>query len=444
MRPAFTTHFYVGTGLLMVLGYGYWAFQGSRTEMGLLLGLYAILFLAYMYVIRSPLSGSTTTHWYSWLATALVVRLIGLWVIPTLSDDFYRFVWDGRLLVAGYNPYLYLPEALPADLDSAAAHLSEDLFHLLNSPEYYTIYPPLLQGWFGIVASLTDDLRWSAFGLRLPILLAELATVYYLYRLMLTEGCSAERSRRGVLVYALNPLVILELTGNIHYEGLLIPLLLGSIFHTTRGHATPSSLLLAGAVGVKLLPLIYFPALTRPLSWPQRLRYGLVTAAGVLIPFLFFIESGFFLHFGKSLQLYFQQFEFNASLYYLLRGMGQWLLGFNPIEYVGPLLALTSATGILWISSEGRLPLSLRERVLLVGAVYLLCATTVHPWYLTPLLALGVGTRFRFQFVWTGVAILSYAAYGYDPVWENPWLLLLEYGSVMTMLWLDLRRLVRQ
>jgi hypothetical protein len=428
----------------MVLGYGYWAFQVSRTETGLLLGLYAALFLAYTYVIRSPLSSSTTTHWHGWLVTALVVRLIGLWAIPSLSDDFYRFVWDGRLLVAGYNPYLYLPKALPAGLDRTTAHLPAELFHSLNSPSYYTIYPPLLQGWFGVVASLTDDLRWSAFGLRLPILLAELATVYYLYRLMLVEGWSAQQSRRGVLVYALNPLVISELTGNLHYEGLLIPLLLGSVFYATRRLLTPSALLLAGAIGVKLLPLIYFPALARPLSWPRRLRYGFVVAAGVLIPFLFFVESGFFLHFGKSLQLYFQQFEFNAGLYYLLRGVGQWLLGFNPIAYVGPLLALTSAAGMLSLSSDSRLPLSLRERVLLVGAVYLLCATTVHPWYLTPLLALGVGTRFRFQLVWTSVAILSYAAYGHDPVRENPWLLLIEYGLVVGVLWLDLRRLVRQ
>jgi hypothetical protein len=99
---------------------------------------------------------------------------------------------------------------------------------------------------------------------------------------------------------------------------------------------------------------------------------------------------------------------------------------------------------MLSLSSDSRLPLSLRERVLLVGAVYLLCATTVHPWYLTPLLALGVGTRFRFQLVWTSVAILSYAAYGHDPVRENPWLLLIEYGLVVGVLWLDLRRLVRQ
>ena len=43
------------------------------------------------------------------LATAVLLRLIALAAPVYLSDDIYRYIWDGRVQAAGINPYRYIP-----------------------------------------------------------------------------------------------------------------------------------------------------------------------------------------------------------------------------------------------------------------------------------------------------------------------------------------------
>ncbi len=70
-------------------------------------------------------------------------------------------------------------------------------------------------------------------------------------------------ARRGVLLYALNPLVIVELVGNIHYEGLTICFLLAGLYFYKKQKDLPSATFLGLAAGVKLLPLIFLPGFNR-------------------------------------------------------------------------------------------------------------------------------------------------------------------------------------
>ncbi|GAB3811037.1 hypothetical protein GCM10028895_00820 [Pontibacter rugosus] len=70
--------------------------------------------------------------------------------------------------------------------------------------------------------------------------------------------------------------------------------------------------------------------------------------------------------------------------------------------------------------------------------IYFLLATTVHPWYLTTLLALTVMSNFRFTIAWTGLAILTYAAYRTSTYQESLWLVALEYSIVFIWLIIEL------
>ena len=377
------------------------------------------------------------SHFNLLVGAALVFRLIGLSTLPTLSDDVYRFIWDGRLLAHGYNPFLYLPSEILSTPIATQTGLTEALFQKLNSPNYYTVYPPLLQGWFGVSAALggTDELA-AAFWLRLPILLGELGTFWLLYHVLNLMGKDKATTKRGVLLYALNPLVIVELTANSHYEGLTTGFLLAGLYFYKKQKDLPSATFLGLAAGVKLLPLIFLPALLDKDNWRKSLRYGLATGVVFLLPFLFFFDAAIVDNLSKSLDLYFRRFEFNASVYYLLREIGTRIRGYNPIATIGPFLALVSVSLILFFSWTKRLKLSLPERWLFVLAIYLLCATTVHPWYVIPLIALSVLTRFRFPVVWSGVLPLTYLAYGQVPFYENLWIVAVEYLVVFGwMLW---------
>ena len=77
------------------------------------------------------------------LGISLLLRIIPMFAIPALSDDFYRFIWDGRLLAAGINPFAGLPGEFLNEPALVAKGISNELYGLLNSPTHYTIYPPV-------------------------------------------------------------------------------------------------------------------------------------------------------------------------------------------------------------------------------------------------------------------------------------------------------------
>ncbi|MPR34714.1 glycosyltransferase 87 family protein [Salmonirosea aquatica] len=399
----------------------------ARNETVTLLSLWGALFVLY----GVSLYFKCDSHFKLLLVAAFAFRLIGLGTLPTLSDDIYRFIWDGRLLAHGYNPFLYLPSEILATDIATQAGLTEALFQKLNSPHYYTVYPPLLQGWF--VLSTTwgglNELA-TAFWLRLPIVLGELGTCWWLYRLLNLTGKDEAATKRGVLLYALNPLVIVELTANIHYEGLTICFLLAGLYLYKKQKDFPSATFLGLAAGVKLLPLIFLPALIDQANWRKSLLYFSVVGGVFLLPFLFFFDPIIVENLSASLDLYFRRFEFNASWYYLLREFGTLILGYNPIATIGPFLALVAVSLILFFSWSRRIKLSLPERWLFALTAYLLCATTVHPWYVVPLIALSALSRFKFPLVWSVVLPLTYVAYGQVPYHENLWIVALEYLAV--------------
>jgi alpha-1,6-mannosyltransferase len=401
----------------------------ARTDSTALLTVWMGLFLLYGLLVYYHASLSFVLL----LGAAVSFRLIGLLAMPSLSDDVYRFVWDGRLLAHGYNPYLYLPAALLDTGISDRTGLTDALFQKLNSPGYYTIYPPLLQGWFGISTLLAATEAGAAFWLRLPILLGELVSIWLLYQLL--KGIETKRVQRGVLLYALNPLIVVELTSNVHYEGLTICFLLACLYLFKKERKSISAVFLGLSIGVKLLPLIFLPALLDRTQIRKSLVYTLITGVVTLIPFLFFFDQEVVSRFLTSLDLYFRKFEFNASLYYVLRWAGTRLLGYNPIGILGPLLSLLSLSAILYLSFSRRLAFTLYERLLLILTVYLFCATTVHPWYIGPLVALSALGRFRYALVWSVLLPFTYLAYGQVPFQENLWVVALEYLIVGRWLW---------
>ena len=116
--------------------------------------MYGSLFLVYGFVATRSWDAAQTRRW---MGVAVLLRLVFLFSTPVLSDDFFRFVWDGRLLVAGVNPYLYLPSNLLHSPIFLSANLNTTLYEGLNSPNYFTVYPPLNQLFFGTAVWIGGD-----------------------------------------------------------------------------------------------------------------------------------------------------------------------------------------------------------------------------------------------------------------------------------------------
>ena len=407
--------------VLGVLGYLLLGYFTLRTNFTQLISLFCALFGLYGLVLVWPWS---QRYLQAWIGAAVGFRLLLLLVVPNLSDDYARFVWDGRLLAHGFNPYLYLPASLLNSPVLAQAGLNKALFDLLNSPQYFTVYPPLNQAFFGLAAWLSgQNLLLNIVFLRGFILVAELGTCWLLY---------SPKNPRRVLIYALNPLVIIELTSNLHFEAVVIFFLILA-FRWLQTRPVLSAGALALAIGTKLLPLLFLPLIVGQLGWRRAVVYCATLGLGIALLFWPFLSVELFQNMGKSLDLYFQKFEFNASLYYLARAIGFWYKGYNVIQTLGPALSLLAGLGIVWIGFSrwvgfGQNFQGLTSRALLSLLIYFLAATTVHPWYITTLVALCGFTVFRFPVVWSALLPLTYAAYAAVPFRENPWFLVLEYG----------------
>ncbi|MGB4958173.1 MAG: hypothetical protein WBO36_01795, partial [Saprospiraceae bacterium] len=178
------------------------------------------------------------------------------------------------------------------------------------------------------------------------------------------------------------------------------------------------------------LPLMLLPYFLFHLKGRSRmLFFGALTLSSIII--MWPIANGVAIFsFMNSADLYFQKFEFNASVYYLMRWVGKILSGYNLIYYIGPMLGLiTVLINVKLANRYAKDDFSkFFKYALLVWIVYLLLATTVHPWYVICLLFLGMFTKLRYPYIWSYLIIISYINYSYSVYYENLWWIALEYA----------------
>jgi hypothetical protein len=133
-----------------------------------------------------------------------------------------------------------------------------------------------------------------------------------------------------------------------------------------------------------------------------------------------------------TVALWFQRFEFNASIYYIAREIGYSFRGFNEIATIGKFIPLIVVSFILIVSlfRKNKTMVEMITAMLLALSFYYFMATTVHPWYLATLLMLSIFTKYIFPLVWSFIIILSYLAYANPDNIENLWVIGLEYVIV--------------
>jgi alpha-1,6-mannosyltransferase len=150
------------------------------------------------------------------LLFAFLIRMMLIIAIPSLSDDFYRYLFDGHLIKMGYNPYLITPNEFVKSNNLSDFPIGDLLFSNLNSPAYFSIYPPLHQVFFYLASLGGQDLLSNIVILRLIIIAFDFLNIYLIFKILKV----LDQPVKKIWLYAFNPLIILELTGNLHFEGL--------------------------------------------------------------------------------------------------------------------------------------------------------------------------------------------------------------------------------
>ena len=397
-----------------------------------LFAAFAFLFVLYYIICKQHVCEK---QFYILITGAIALRLIWLFAFPNLSDDYARFIWDGRLSVAGYNPFKYLPKDI---MDGGLPGFSADnaLYNALNSQTYYTCYPPLLQLLFSIGTFIfPHSIYGNIVVLKSFSLFAEIGSVFILIALCKRWNIN----KTNVLLYALNPVVIAELTGNLHFEGIMIFFLLATVYCWERNRYWLSMILLMAAIIAKLIPLMLLPLVFFYFKGRRGALYCLGVFVLTVISWLPYVNSTVAEKFWSSIDSYFQESEYNASIYYVTRDVTYYFTGENKIQIIGPVLTVLSGILIvsyaIWKRSNINM-LQLLKYFTWTLLIYYAFTTTVFPWYVTPAIAFAVFTGYKFPLVWSAVVVLSYYADRTTAFIESYSLIWIEYTILaLSIIW---------
>jgi len=210
------------------------------------------------------------------LIFAALFRIAILFYPPYLSDDIYRYIWDGRVQSAGINPYRYVPAN-----ESLAKLRDNKIYPNINRRDYArTIYPPVAEGAFFLATRFSESVTW----MKAVMVGCEAITVWAVIQLLTSFGLARQR----VLIYAWHPLAVWEFAGSGHLDAFAIAFLAAALLAHRKRKETLTGFLLACATGVKLFPVVLFPAFYRRWSW----RMPLAFVVTIVIAYLPYISVG--------------------------------------------------------------------------------------------------------------------------------------------------------
>lgn len=344
---------------------------------------------------RSQLSLPWLLFW------ACLLRMAMVWQEPSFSDDLYRYLWEGRAIGLGHNPYTEAP---------ATFSVLDGIRERVNHPAISAIYPPVAQFFFWLIGKISySPIAWQSFTA-----LCDIGIIFGLWKLV------APKDRDLLTLYALHPLAIIESASSAHIEFLsLLFLVWGVVLYREKGRG--HWLLFFGG-WTKLFPWVFLPFL-RGWRWWHIVGMALLSL-GLVAPF---VEPQMFFALGN----YTEHWEFNSSFYALFH----WL---SP-AYARWLCFLCGALLYLWVWLQ---KLSLARSIFWIGGGFVLFSPTLHPWYgmWVWIPALMVGNRSWNLFA--SLLPLSYIALvTIDPIsgsWSPPlWPSLVIYTALSHCLLVD-------
>ena len=337
--------------------------------------------------------------------------------IPELSQDFYRFIWDGNIQLLGINPYRYTPISLVDLIEFPNAQLLYEKMGSLSN-HHYSNYPPFSQYIFQVMAYFNKgNILHPLFVLRLIYLIGELV-LFFGAKILLEK---LKLPSINIAWYFLNPLVIVEGFGNLHSESLMITFSILSLLYCLKIKPIIGGFFMTLAVGTKLLPLLLVPLFLKYLGFQRFLLFSisLVVFSGILwIPFL---NEEMIKNYIQTIQLWFTTFEFNGSIYNIVRAVGYEVKGYNIIRQLGKITPYITIILVFVFSlfNSNRNHNRLFKSMLLLLSFYFFIATTVHPWYIINLILLGILTGYLYPILWSMTVFWSYSAYEFNIVEES-------------------------
>jgi hypothetical protein len=420
-------------GAIISLCVAGWASGGPPTaHIAPHLGLFGAAFAAYLGALAAS-RGLSRRGLLGALGLALAWRMVLVVAPPLLSDDIYRYVWEGRIQNHGGNPFRWgdRPDA------ERWTPLRDGVWEGMNHRHMTAVYPPLFQ----IAARGVTGVHDSVTAMKIFLVLCEIVTVGLLALLLRRRGLGGER----LLVLAWSPLALVEIAGSGHNEAFGMLWLVAALLALERDRPLLSALAAAAGFMAKLLPGLLAAA------WARRYRPLHVLAALGLVALLVwpYRDAGRTLFF--SLSRFARFWRFNETLFAPLAALLERLLavrgrlgletevgGHDAAVRAGVLITLSLALLLAWRRTE---PVA---AALVLVAASLVLSPNVLPWYALWFLPLLVVRDEPAALLFTGtvgLAYLVYPAYQSGEPWKLGWgVRALEYLPCLVVLVLTHRR----
>lgn len=421
--------------LLSLAFYYTFAYHVERTDFVQLLTLFAALFFLCFKLIQFE-----KWNFKFLLSIGILFRLIFLMAEPNLSQDFYRFIWDGDLVKNFINPYLNIPDTLIEQSNLVIAN-AQELYEGMGSlsSRHYSNYPPLNQLIFALASLLGGKtILGSVLAMRSIIIVADIGIFYFGRKLLK----NINQSPHLIFWYFLNPLVIIELTGNLHFEGVMLFFFVWALYLISINKWQWAAVVYACSISVKLVPLLFLPLFLKHFNIKRSISFYTIVGATSLLLFAPFYSSEFISNYSQTIGLWFSNFEFNAGLWNGIKHIGiqfdakPWEL-IKTYGKITPVLTIILVLLFTFLRKNQKLSVLITS-MLGILTLYFFMSSTVHPWYVIFLVVLAIFSKYRYAIVWSAAVVLSYFAYSLADFKESLWLLALEYILVYAFLMYEL------
>lgn len=351
------------------------------------------------------------------ILTGILFRIILFPAALTTSPDAYRYLWEGKVIINGYNPYEFSPSS------PELLHLhSADLPSKINFRDMNAIYPPAAQVIFAAAYLIGGE---SFAGLKILYLIFEILTMVFLLKLLDHK----RKNLNNIIYYAWLPLPIMEYFINAHLDVFGISFFITAVYFFEKEKHLTASVLFSFSVLSKFLPLFIIPLLLRKEGIKKTL-FTIIILSGISIVmyFPFYTDS---INMFASLLKYIERWEFNASVYYLIKIFTG--------GYTARIICMASFLILVTIISVRYRDFTKAAFGIIIS--FFVLASTVYPWYLgwiavlNPVYIFYSAASLFFTSNLSNITPLS-------PVWtEYAWVLFTEYITFFLFLIIDLWRI---
>ena len=347
------------------------------------------------------------------LGGGLVLGVLALARAPSTSTDEYRYIWDGKVQLAGVDPYRYAPSSpdlarlRDPSLFGAPDHCTAPFrggCTSINRPTVHTIYPPVAEGAFTLVRVVSFGGRGGRLPMQVAALLGSLAIGWLLLR---WGGARGRPWLAAVWMWC--PTVLIDLVNNAHIDWL-------AVFFVVLAYATPavrrpgwSGVLIGASIATKLYPVLALPSVLSSFRREDGIRSILskrnLVVAGAALGLVVLVYVPHVVAVGSAvigyLPGYLNEEHYSSGSRLLLIG---WVLP-HPVDTVVGVVLVAAAALWAWLRCD---PLEPQRSAVVVFGVTLLAFTPNYGWYMAMLVALVAMTG---AWEWVPLCVAGTLAY---------------------------------